>query len=98
MWLLAEADHPDVLEDDELVVAADLAEGALQIGLRIAPIAGEQLLVGAHHAGRGVEQPLAVRVVAGPLDQGADRGLGVGLGGWVFPGISRLRVRCRLNG
>ncbi len=83
--VLAEANHADVAEHDQLVIAANLFEGALQIGAWLLAIAGEQFAVGARDAGGGFQQTFAVGIVARPADQGAHRRLGFGLGrtgGW----------------
>ena len=45
----------------------------------ILEVAAEILAVGARHPRRGVEQALAVGIVAGPAQQRADRGLGLRL-------------------
>ena len=79
--MLAIAFHTYVAQHHHFVVAAALLEGALQILPRVGLVAGEQLAVRLGHAFGGVEQPLAVGIVAGPTDQGADGRFGVGLGG-----------------
>ena len=71
--VLAETDEADVAQDDQLIIAADLLEGALEIAAGVGLIAGEQLDVGARHAGGGVEQTFAGHIVARPADQGAHR-------------------------
>src|SRR5438309_5094442 len=63
----------DVLEQDNLVIAADLFERAAEMVRRIFPIAARIFAPGAGDAPRCIEQPLAGRIVAGPADQGADR-------------------------
>src|SRR5260370_20638832 len=68
----------DVAQPHDLVIAAGLLEGALEVFARVVVVAGEPFLVGARHARRGGAKPLAVGVVAGPADQGADRALGLG--------------------
>jgi hypothetical protein len=72
--VLAEAHHPDVAQQHQLVVAADLFERPLQIFPGIGLVAGEQLTIRLHHAARRIEQALAVRVVARPFDERADGG------------------------
>src|SRR5580698_8363166 len=67
----------DIAQHHDLVIAAGLLEGALEIFARIVAIAGEPFLVGAHHPRRRGAKALAVRVVAGPADQRAHRGLGL---------------------
>src|SRR6516225_48874 len=71
----------DVLQRDDLVVAVGLLEGSLQQCDRILLVAAEELLVGANDPVRCAVQPLALRIVTGPADQGADRFLGL-LPGW----------------
>ena len=56
----------DVAQHDQLIVAADLLEGAAQVGGRVDVVAGEPVAVGVHHALRGVLQPLAARILARP--------------------------------
>ena len=69
--VLAMALETDVVHDDHLVVAIDFGKSAGQNLHWIIEVASEEFLIGAHDAGRGVEQTLASRVVAGPADQGA---------------------------
>src|SRR5580704_2545314 len=76
--MLAMGLEADVAQHDDLVIAAGLLEGALEVFARIVVVAGEPFLVGARHARRGGAKPFAVGVVAGPADQRADRGLGLG--------------------
>src|SRR6202034_2688598 len=76
--VLAMGLEADVAQHDDLVIAAGLLEGALEIFARVVVVAGEPFLIGARHARRRSAQPLAVGIVAGPADQGADRGLGLG--------------------
>ena len=71
----------DVAQHDDVVVAAHIVEGARQGFGRIFFVAAEILAEGLGHALRGIEQAFAVRVVAGPGEQGADGGLGLLLGG-----------------
>src|SRR5580692_11579061 len=76
--MLAMGLEADVAQHDDLVIAAGLLEGALEVFARIVVVAGEPFLVGARHARRRGAKALTVGVVAGPADQGADRGLGLG--------------------
>jgi hypothetical protein len=69
--VLAEADEADVPQDDQLVIAADLLEGALEIAPRVGLVAREQLNVRARHAGRRVQQAFTGDIVPRPADQGA---------------------------
>ncbi len=93
--MLAEADEADVAQHHQLVVAADLLEGALQIFARVDLIAGEHLLIAAGHPCGRVDQPLALGIVARPTDQGAHRRLGLALGGtariWRGADVERRR-------
>jgi hypothetical protein len=83
--VLAEAHHADVAQHHQLVVAADLVEGPLEIFAGIHVVAREQLLVGARDTAGGVQQALAVGVVPRPFDQSADGGFGLFLGD--FPAL-----------
>src|SRR5580658_346417 len=75
--MLAMGLEADVAQHDDLVVAAGLLEGALEVFARVVVVAGEPFLVGARHPRRRGAKPFAVGIVAGPADQGADRGLGL---------------------
>ena len=70
--------NADVLQDDQLVIALGFLEGSFQQFPGIHPVTGEEFLIGFHHAGGCVTQPLAIRVVAGPLQQGPNGGFRVG--------------------
>jgi hypothetical protein len=70
--MLAMRGEADVAEQDDLVVALDLAEGALQDGDRIERVAGEILLEGASDARRCLEQTLAGRIIVRPAQEGGD--------------------------
>ena len=59
----------NVAHEDQIVVALDLGEYALQNFLGILPVAAEQFLIGLDHAGRRFEQAFAVRIVARPAQQ-----------------------------
>ena len=67
----------DVLQQHDLVIAADLLEGAAEMVRRILGIAARIFLPGARDPRRRVEQALAVGIVARPADQGAHRLLDV---------------------
>ena len=75
--------HADILQQDHLVIILGLLEDALEIEPGIAVIASEKLLIGTHDTFRCLKQPLPVRIVSGPLDQGADSRFRV------FPGGAR---------
>ncbi|KGD49388.1 hypothetical protein DP43_3672 [Burkholderia pseudomallei] len=70
--VLAIAFEADVLQHDHFVVAVDLAERAREDVARFERVAGEELLVGAHDARRRIDEPLALRIVAGPPQQHAN--------------------------
>src|SRR6185295_9965018 len=53
--------------------AAHLLEGAAEVARRILGIADRIFAPGARDAHGRIEQALAVRIVAGPADQGPDR-------------------------
>src|SRR5690349_9790802 len=65
----------DVPQEHDLVIAADLFEGAAEVDRGILGIALGIFLPRTGDAARRVEQALAVRVVAGPADERSD-GLG----------------------
>jgi hypothetical protein len=56
----------DVLQQDDLVVAGNLLEGAMQQRHGVFAVAVEEFFIGAHHPVGSAEQPFARRVVAGP--------------------------------
>src|SRR6185503_4951782 len=62
----------DVLQQHNLVIAANLLEGAAKVVRGVFPIAARIFLPCACDAPRRVEQALALRVVAGPADQRAN--------------------------
>jgi hypothetical protein len=63
----------DVLQQHDLVVAADFLEHARQVAGRVLGIAEAVFLPRAGNALRGIAEPFAVRIVAGPADQRAYR-------------------------
>src|SRR5690349_7526747 len=67
----------DVLEKDDLVVAAHFLERAIQVPRRIFLIALGIFAPRAGHAPGRIEQPLPVRIVARPADESPDRLLDV---------------------
>src|SRR5688500_16151319 len=71
--MLAPAVERDVLQQDDLVIAADLMEGAPKMLRRILFVALAIFLPRPGDPLRGVEQPLAGRIVTRPADQRADR-------------------------
>src|SRR6185295_7330631 len=73
----------DVAQDNHFVVAGDLLERAVQVLVGVLVIAREPLLVGAHDAGRCIQQSFAARIVAGPADERPHGLLGLGAGGTV---------------
>src|SRR5271170_6185809 len=75
--VLAMGFEADVAQHHDLVVAAGLLEGALEIFARIVVIAGKPFLVGAHDAPRRGAKPFAAGIVAGPADQRAHGILGL---------------------
>ena len=78
--MFTEADEADVLEHDQLIIAADLLERPLKIGPRVDFIAGEKLAIAARHPRGCVQQPFPVGGVPRPFDQGAHGGFGIRLG------------------
>ena len=70
--VLAMGFDADIAQHDDLVIAFGLGKGPVQELHRIDGIAGEEFLIGAHHPGRRFAQAFAVRIVAGPAQQGAD--------------------------
>ncbi len=66
----------NVAHQDDIVIAADLGEGRFQNRCRALIVAGEKFGIGVDHAARGVEQPFAIGVVAGPCDERAHRRFG----------------------
>src|SRR5438270_13895457 len=63
----------DVLQQHDLVVAADLLEGAAEMHRRILGITAGIFAPSARDAARRVEQTFAVGIVASPPDESADR-------------------------
>jgi len=74
--VLAIALDAHVPQHDHLVVTLDLLEGAREQRGGVDAVATEELLVRARDAPRRVAQAFARRVVAGPAQQRAHRGLG----------------------
>jgi len=75
--VLAMALELDVAQHDQLVVAGDLLEGALEVFARLVGIAAEPVAVGIDDALGRVQQSLARRVLAGPAQQRANGVLGL---------------------
>ena len=71
----------DVADDDEIVIAGDLLEGAAELFRRAHVVAVEHFEVGLGDALGRVDQALAVRIVAGPAQQRAHGRLGLGFVG-----------------
>jgi hypothetical protein len=67
----------DVAQHDDLVVAVDLLERALEEGLGVLSVAAEPFLISAGDPRWRGGEALAIRVVAGPTDQCAHGGLGL---------------------
>src|SRR6185312_5482461 len=86
--MLAAALEADVAQHHHLVIAFDLLEGAFQHLLGVGVVAGEPFLIGAGDTARRVHQPLAVRIVAGPADQGTDGRLDL-VAAWPRAGAER---------
>ena len=63
----------DILQQDNLVITADLLERAVEVDSGILVIAARIFLPRPRHPRRRIEQPLAARVVARPADQGPHR-------------------------
>ncbi len=80
MMMLAMALEGHAAQHDHLVIAVDLAEGLAQNLVRILLVAGEIFAVGAHHAVGRLDQAVAIGVLADPLEDGAERVLGLGVG------------------
>ena len=69
--MLAMGAEGDVAHQHEVVVLADLAEGAVEhLGGNFA-VAAIELLIGVDHALGGLDQPFAIRMIAGKGDEGA---------------------------
>jgi hypothetical protein len=79
--VLAMGRERDVADEDDVVIALDLLEGAVERLRRILVVAGIELLIRADHAVGRACQPFAGGVVAGPADQGADGFLRFGAAG-----------------
>jgi hypothetical protein len=79
-------------DEHKIVVAFDLLENFRQDLVGALPIAAEELFIGFDDATRGVSQPLAVRIVSRPAQQGAHGGFGFIAGG-AFDGSHRLERR-----
>ena len=69
--VLAVALDLDVAQDDHVVIALHVLEGAAQLAARVGVIALEPLAIGVDHPLGRVDQARARRVVAGPGDEGA---------------------------
>src|SRR5690348_8829247 len=67
----------DVLQKDDLVVAADLLERPAEVDGRILLIAARIFTPRTGDPSRGVEKTFAVRIVAGPANERPDRLLDV---------------------
>jgi hypothetical protein len=63
----------DVLQQDDLVIAADLLERSAEVNRGVLCIALGILTPRAGNAAWRVEQPFAFRVIASPADQRPDR-------------------------
>src|SRR5690606_16528419 len=71
--MFAMALERNVLQQHDLVITAHFLEHAAQMPRRVLAIADAIFLPRPRHALGRVAQPLPLRVVAGPADQGADR-------------------------
>ena len=67
----------DIAQHDEVVIAADILEGARQGLGGVFVIAAEKLAKGLGHAARRIQQAFAVGIIAGPGQQHAHGGLGL---------------------
>ena len=67
--------EPDVAQDDDFVIGRGLLESGREQLNRIFVVTGKELLIGADDPLGCSSQPLPVRIVTGPFDQSADRGL-----------------------
>src|SRR5690242_15447548 len=63
----------DRLQQNDLVIAADLLEGPVEVHRRVLGIALGIFAPGTSDAPRGVEQALTVGIVAGPANERSDR-------------------------
>ena len=75
--MLAMALEADVAQDDDLVIAVGLLEGALQKLDGIGVVAGEIFLIGARDPRRRALQAFAVGIIAGIFQQEPHRRLGL---------------------
>ena len=90
--MLARAFQPDVAQQDDFVVAVGFLERAFEQGDGVDGITDEELLIGTGDARGGITQAFAVRVIAGPAQQDADRGFGLFARRRVFRGhVGRSR-------
>ncbi|MNE13941.1 hypothetical protein D3C80_1067960 [compost metagenome] len=71
--VLAVALDLDVAQDDHVVIAGHVLEGARQLLARVGVIAVEPFAIGVDHALGRVDQARTLGIVAGPGDQGAHR-------------------------
>ena len=78
--VLAMRKEGDVTDEHDVVVAAEIFEGAIQRILGGLAVAGVEVLVGLCHPLRGIAQTLAIRIVTSPGDQRANGPLGLGTG------------------
>src|ERR1700674_851915 len=69
--MLAVGFEPDIAQQHNFVIAADLLEGTLQILPGILEIARIPLFVGANDASRRSDQSFAIGIVARPANEGA---------------------------
>src|SRR5262249_50311494 len=82
----------NVLEEDDLVIAADFLEGPAQVDRGILLVAARIFLPRPRNAARGVEQSLSVGIVARPADQCTDGLAYLGGNFAVGPGIDEIAV------
>src|ERR1700694_3109813 len=69
--MLAVGFEPDIAQQHNFVVAADLLEGSLQILPGILEITRKPLFIGADHAGRRSDQSFAIRIGSRPTNERA---------------------------
>jgi len=68
--MLAVTHQRDVAHHHHLVVALDLGESGFEHLGRVLLVASKELSIGPGHAGRSALQPLPVRIITSPQDQG----------------------------
>ena len=90
--MLAMRFEADVTQDDHLVIASRLLEGAFENRDRVLAIAGEPFLVGAHDTLRRAKQTLAIGIVPRPAQQRAHGRFGFLAGRLGGDGVAFIRL------